>query len=95
MAQMDEHPGIRTNTTICLGKIAMYLTEQTRQKVLVAAFLRVCGRVFFVFLSPAGYFRPFCPCQACRHHGFVSVSTVFYRQRVCASHHPVCVAVEH
>ncbi|CAG8438244.1 5507_t:CDS:10 [Acaulospora colombiana] len=25
--QMDEEPGIRTNTTICLGKISKYLTE--------------------------------------------------------------------
>ena len=38
---MDEHPGIRTNTTICLGKIAPFLTPATRQKVLVSAFLRV------------------------------------------------------
>lgn len=25
--QMDPEPGIRTNTTICLGKIARYLNE--------------------------------------------------------------------
>lgn len=52
----DEQPGIRTNTTICLGKIAKNLgnsvcntdhrlgmsliTPQTRTKVLVAAFTR-------------------------------------------------------
>ncbi|KAL8642492.1 MAG: hypothetical protein Q9228_000842 [Teloschistes exilis] len=36
----DEQPGIRTNTTICLGKIARSLGAHTRQKVLVAAFGR-------------------------------------------------------
>ncbi|KAI7906564.1 uncharacterized protein BX663DRAFT_427236 [Cokeromyces recurvatus] len=38
--QMDPEPGIRTNTTICLGKIAKYLNESTRKKVLVPAFTR-------------------------------------------------------
>jgi SCY1-like protein 1 len=36
----DEQPGIRTNTTICLGKIAKYLGSSTRGKVLIAAFTR-------------------------------------------------------
>ncbi|KAL8971067.1 MAG: hypothetical protein Q9183_001228 [Haloplaca sp. 2 TL-2023] len=36
----DEQPGIRTNTTICLGKIARNLGSNTRQKVLIAAFSR-------------------------------------------------------
>ncbi|MCJ1403456.1 hypothetical protein MMC11_006679 [Xylographa trunciseda] len=36
----DEQAGIRTNTTICLGKIARNLGTNTRQKVLVAAFTR-------------------------------------------------------
>lgn len=36
----DEQPGIRTNTTICLGKIAKHLNNSTRAKVLVAAFSR-------------------------------------------------------
>ncbi len=34
----DEQPGIRTNTTVCLGKIARYLHYSTRQKVLISAF---------------------------------------------------------
>lgn len=34
----DEQAGIRTNTTVCLGKIAQYLHYQTRQKVLISAF---------------------------------------------------------
>ncbi|KAI9319642.1 armadillo-type protein [Dichotomocladium elegans] len=38
--QMDEEPGIRTNTTICLGKIAKNLSDATRKKVLVPAFTR-------------------------------------------------------
>ncbi|KAI5283437.1 hypothetical protein KEM54_002132 [Ascosphaera aggregata] len=36
----DEQPGIRTNTTICLGKIARHLGQSSRAKVLVAAFGR-------------------------------------------------------
>ncbi|KAK3899855.1 armadillo-type protein [Staphylotrichum tortipilum] len=36
----DEQPGIRTNTTICLGKIAKHLGTSSRAKVLVAAFSR-------------------------------------------------------
>ncbi|KAG8182070.1 hypothetical protein JTE90_008606 [Oedothorax gibbosus] len=36
----DEQGGIRTNTTVCLGKIASYLHPQTRKKVLISAFLR-------------------------------------------------------
>ncbi|KAJ1550927.1 hypothetical protein HK096_004190, partial [Nowakowskiella sp. JEL0078] len=38
--QTDEEPGIRCNTTICLGKIAINLNETTRKKVLVPAFIR-------------------------------------------------------
>ncbi|KAI9496704.1 armadillo-type protein [Zychaea mexicana] len=38
--QVDEEPGIRTNTTICLGKIAKHLNDGTRKKVLVPAFTR-------------------------------------------------------
>ncbi|KAK2841639.1 hypothetical protein FQN49_006058 [Arthroderma sp. PD_2] len=36
----DEQPGIRTNTTICLGKIAKNLSAGSRSKILVAAFSR-------------------------------------------------------
>ena len=36
----DEQPGIRTNTTICLGKIARNLAAGSRAKVLSAAFSR-------------------------------------------------------
>ncbi|KAL9081708.1 MAG: hypothetical protein Q9159_007106 [Coniocarpon cinnabarinum] len=36
----DPEPGIRTNTTICLGKIARNLSAATRSKILVAAFSR-------------------------------------------------------
>ncbi|CAG8800745.1 29791_t:CDS:2, partial [Racocetra persica] len=38
--QMDEMPGIRTNTTICLGKISKYLSDSTKKKVLATAFTR-------------------------------------------------------
>ncbi|OAT06075.1 SCY1 protein kinase [Blastomyces gilchristii SLH14081] len=36
----DEQPGIRTNTTICLGRIARNLGQSSRAKVLTAAFSR-------------------------------------------------------
>lgn len=36
----DEQPGIRTNTTICLGKLAKHLGTSSRSKVLIAAFTR-------------------------------------------------------
>jgi len=36
----DEQPGIRTNTTVCLGKIARNLGQASRTKVLTAAFAR-------------------------------------------------------
>lgn len=36
----DEQGGIRTNTTVCLGKIASHLHPQVRQKVLIVAFTR-------------------------------------------------------
>ncbi|KAG0202102.1 hypothetical protein BGX28_005284 [Mortierella sp. GBA30] len=38
--QTDEEPGIRTNTVICLGKIAKYLNDSTKAKILVPAFTR-------------------------------------------------------
>ncbi|CAO3664461.1 unnamed protein product [Umbelopsis vinacea] len=38
--QMDEEPGIRTNTTICLGKVAKHLNAAAQKKVLVPAFAR-------------------------------------------------------
>ncbi|KAJ1555990.1 hypothetical protein HK405_009255, partial [Cladochytrium tenue] len=38
--QTDEEPGIRANTTICIGKISRMLNETTQKKVLVVAFLR-------------------------------------------------------
>lgn len=40
MQASDEQGGIRTNTTVCLGKIASFLHPQIRQKVLVSAFTR-------------------------------------------------------
>ncbi|KAJ3027145.1 UNVERIFIED_CONTAM: hypothetical protein HDU68_004335 [Siphonaria sp. JEL0065] len=38
--QSDEEPGIRANTTICLGKLATSLNDITRKKVLIPAFSR-------------------------------------------------------
>ncbi|EGC35135.1 hypothetical protein DICPUDRAFT_55347 [Dictyostelium purpureum] len=36
--QKDQQPGIRTNTTICLGRITEYMSDQTRKRVLIPAF---------------------------------------------------------
>ena len=36
----DDQPSIRTNTSICLGKIAAHLAPQSRQRILVSAFTR-------------------------------------------------------
>ncbi|XP_052057692.1 N-terminal kinase-like protein isoform X1 [Mytilus californianus] len=36
----DDQGGIRTNTTVCLGKIAGYLSPNIRQKIITSAFLR-------------------------------------------------------
>ncbi|CAH1793037.1 unnamed protein product [Owenia fusiformis] len=36
----DDQGGIRTNTTVCLGKIACHINPAMRQKVLISAFLR-------------------------------------------------------
>ncbi|KAJ3020363.1 hypothetical protein HKX48_000892 [Thoreauomyces humboldtii] len=44
--QQDEEPGIRTNTTICLGKISKNLNDATKKRVLVPAFLRSFGDPF-------------------------------------------------
>ncbi len=38
--QVDPEPAIRTNTTVCLGKLAVKLTDHARSKVLIPAFLR-------------------------------------------------------
>lgn len=42
----DEQGGIRTNTTVCLGKIAQHLHPQIRQKVLISAFVRAMRDTF-------------------------------------------------
>ncbi|KAJ2944793.1 hypothetical protein O0L34_g1683 [Tuta absoluta] len=42
----DDQGGIRTNTTVCLGKIAAHLHPQIRQKVLVSAFVRATKDAF-------------------------------------------------
>ncbi|VDK58260.1 unnamed protein product [Anisakis simplex] len=36
----DDQPGIRTNATICLGKIACYIDASQRQRILINAFTR-------------------------------------------------------
>lgn len=36
----DDQGGIRTNTTVCLGKIASHIHPEVRQRVLISAFLR-------------------------------------------------------
>ncbi|VDN07426.1 unnamed protein product [Thelazia callipaeda] len=36
----DDQPGIRTNATICLGKIGCYIDPNQRQRILISAFTR-------------------------------------------------------
>nr|KAJ3412151.1 hypothetical protein HK105_002434 [Polyrhizophydium stewartii] len=38
--QADPEPGIRTNTTICLGKMAPHLSDAIKKKILAMAFIR-------------------------------------------------------
>ncbi|ORY43541.1 ARM repeat-containing protein [Neocallimastix californiae] len=38
--QIDEEPGIRTNTTILIGKLAKNLSPSTRKRILIPAFAR-------------------------------------------------------
>lgn len=38
--QVDPEPAIRTNTTVCLGKVAPKLSQTAKNKVLAAAFIR-------------------------------------------------------
>eukprot|EP01134_Creolimax_fragrantissima_P007322 CFRG7322T1 len=45
--QVDKEPGIRVNTTICLGKMAEYFSNNTREKVLVHAFTRALKDPFY------------------------------------------------
>lgn len=40
MSYQDADKGVRTNTTICLGRIAQYLSDDTRKRVLLSAFAR-------------------------------------------------------
>ncbi|OAA68687.1 protein kinase family protein [Niveomyces insectorum RCEF 264] len=68
----DEQPGIRTNTTICLGKIAKNLGTSQRAKVLMAAFTRSLRDPFvharnaslMALAATAEYFSPEdCACR--------------------------------
>ncbi|KAJ3090318.1 hypothetical protein HK102_004122 [Quaeritorhiza haematococci] len=64
--QMDEEPGIRTNTTICLGKISKHLNETSKKKVLIAAFSRSLNDPFpparnaglLAFAATLDYYEP-------------------------------------
>ena len=49
----DEQAGIRTNTTVCLGKIARSLHYSTRQKVLIPAFGGM--KIYVLIVFEAGY----------------------------------------
>lgn len=68
--QMDQEAGIRTNTTVCLGKIAVNLPPATRQKVLIPAFLRALR-------------DPFPPARTAGVMGFLA-SVDFFSLKDCA-----------
>lgn len=85
----DDQGGIRTNTTVCLGKIAPHLHPQVRQRVLVSAFIRAMrdpfppARVAGV-LALAATQQYFCsarwPTAFCHHY----VPSPLIRRRRCA-----------
>lgn len=68
--QMDQEAGIRTNTTVCLGKIAVNLPPSSRQKVLIPAFLRALR-------------DPFPPARTAGVMGFLATAEFFSIQE-CA-----------
>jgi len=51
LLQLDEEAAIRTNTTICLGKIAVHLDASERERVLIPAFTRSLKSSFCCSLS--------------------------------------------
>ena len=64
--QADEEPGIRTNTTICIGKLSKFLTDAVKKKVLVSAFIRSLNDSFppsrnaglMAFLATIDHYQP-------------------------------------
>ena len=68
----DDQPGIRTNTTICLGKLARLLTPATRAKVLRAAFARALR-------------DPFVPARAAALQALAATADLFAPDD-CAAH---------
>lgn len=68
---MDTEQGIRTNTTILLGNVAQYLTQDTREKVLSAAFTRALR-------------DPFAPARAAAIAAYVHTEQ-YYSVRECAT----------
>ena len=71
---MDPEPAIRTNTTICLGRIAGKLNDKTRPKVLFPAFSRALRDPF-----PHARLAGLRSITACEVRGSFSVCGVDYQ----------------
>lgn len=87
----DEQGGIRTNTTVCLGKIAQHLHPQVRQRVLISAFIRAMRDPFppsrkssYISMHSLHfkieYFR------SCWNFGIGCYTTIFLTHGGCKSH---------
>ena len=70
--QTDDEPGIRTNTTICLGKISKYFSESVRQ---IASVLKTAAMLLEMYAEPISSTdkeKSTCPCIHSRPKGSIS-----------------------
>ncbi|KAG8323712.1 N-terminal kinase-like protein [Homalodisca vitripennis] len=89
----DEQGGIRTNTTVCLGKIAQHLHPQIRQKVLISAFIRAMRDPFPPARS-AGQAKPKQPGGGGWKSRRARRITLFAPTAHSLSQYPLCVECE-
>ena len=92
----DEQPGIRTNTTICLGKIAKYLGQGVRELIQSGLSYILTSVAVKVQGADCGLLeinkRPICACAKCRlachrgHHGLL------YGRRLRSESSPIPVS---
>lgn len=88
----DEQPGIRTNTTICLGKIAKYLGQSVRRVpgIYCGAFQLLTHELLNLVTDQSPYrcfcsvFKgPFRTCKKCWPPSACSDNRCFQRRRLC------------
>lgn len=85
--QVDPVPGIRCNTTICLGKLASMLTPSVRQKVLFQAFGRALKDPF-----PPSRKAALSAMAHCHEQGYFSAADI--ASRVLPATAPMCLDLE-